>query len=184
MVGSFQNQVEANLRLLWIIPLVILINFLLHYLHFRDVILSLVVFSGIPVGAGGGMLAAAIMDVEMNTAMWIGFIALFGLAADDGIVMATYIRDVLRDRTLGSVEEIRQSIYSAGLKRIRPCLMTTLTTLVALVPILYSDGRGADVARAMAIPIFGGMLVEPLSTFVVPTLYCWYLELKFHCGVR
>jgi Cu(I)/Ag(I) efflux system membrane protein CusA/SilA len=184
MVGSFQNQVEANLRLLWIIPLVILINFLLHYLHFRDVILSLVVFSGIPVAAGGGMLAAAIMDVEMNTAMWIGFIALFGLAADDGIVMATYIRDVLRDRTLGSVEEIRQSIYSAGLKRIRPCLMTTLTTLVALVPILYSDGRGADVARAMAIPIFGGMLVEPLSTFVVPTLYCWYLELKFHCGVR
>lgn len=179
MVGSFQNQVEANRRLLWIIPLVILINLLLHYLHFRDVALSLVVFSGIPVAAAGGMLAAAIMDVQMNTAMWIGFIALFGLAADDGIVMATYIRDVLRGQTLRSIAEIREQIYAAGLKRIRPCLMTTLTTLVALLPILLSDGRGADVATAMAIPIFGGMLAEPLSTFVVPTLYCWYLEWQF-----
>jgi Cu(I)/Ag(I) efflux system membrane protein CusA/SilA len=179
MVGSFQNQVEANRRLLWIIPLVILINLLLHYLHFRDLALSLVVFSGIPVAAAGGMLAAAVMDVEMNTAMWIGFIALFGLAADDGIVMATYIRDVLRGRTLQSIAEIRERIYAAGLKRIRPCVMTTLTTLVALLPILLSDGRGADVARTMAIPIFGGMLAEPLSTFVVPTLYCWYLEWKF-----
>jgi copper/silver efflux system protein len=183
MVGSFQNQIEANLRLMWIIPLVILINLLLHYLHFRNLPLALVVFSGIPVSAGGGMIAAAWMGVEMNTAMWVGFIALFGLAADDGIVMATYIREVLRQRRIASVADIREAIFDAGVKRIRPCVMTTITTLVALVPIMISDGRGADVARAMAIPVLGGMLVEPLATFVVPTLYCWFLEFKFRNGL-
>ncbi len=182
-VGSFQNQVEANRRLAWIIPTVILINLLLHYLHFRNLPLALVVFSGIPVAGGGGMIAAALMGVQMNTAMWVGFIALFGLAADDGIVMATYIRDVLRRREIRSVEDIRAAIYDAGLKRIRPCLMTTATTLVALLPILVSTGRGADVARAMAIPLLGGMLVEPFSTFVVPTLYSAFLEFKFRLGL-
>lgn len=184
MVGSFQNQVEANLRLMWIIPTVVLINLLLHYLHFRNLPQSLVVFSGIPVAAAGGMIAVAWAGIPMNTAVWIGFIALFGLAADDGIVIATYIREVLRRRTVSSIEEIREAIYEAGLKRIRPCVMTTVTTLIALTPILLSDGRGADVARAMAIPIFGGMLIEPFSTFVVPTLYCGYLELKFRLGFK
>ncbi|MBL8892103.1 MAG: efflux RND transporter permease subunit [Planctomycetaceae bacterium] len=176
MVGSFQNQVEANQRLMWIIPLVILINLLLHYLHFRDLPQSLMVFSGIPISAGGGMLAVALTGIPMNTAMWIGFIALFGLAADDGIVMMTYIRDELQKHHWRTVQELREIIFQAGLKRVRPCVMTTVTTLVALVPILVSDGRGADVAKAMAIPILGGMLVEPFATFVVPTLYCWYLE--------
>jgi Cu(I)/Ag(I) efflux system membrane protein CusA/SilA len=182
MVGSFQNQVEANLRLQWIIPMVILINLMLHYLHFRDLAQSLVVFSGIPVAAAGGMIAVALADIPMNTAMWIGFIALFGLAADDGIVMMTYIREQIKKRSWQTASELREIIYHAGLKRIRPCVMTTVTTLVALVPILISEGRGADVAKAMAIPIMGGMLVEPFSTFVVPTLYCGYLEIKERLG--
>jgi Cu(I)/Ag(I) efflux system membrane protein CusA/SilA len=129
------------------------------------------------------MIAVAVMGVEMNTAMWIGFIALFGLAADDGIVMATYIREVLSRRKVSTVSEIREAIYDAGLKRIRPCLMTTVTTLVALLPILISEGRGADVAKAMAIPVFGGMLVEPFSTFVVPTLYSAWLEFRHRLGL-
>ena len=182
VVGSFQNQVEANRRLMWIIPTVVLINLLLHYLHFRDVPLSLIVFSGIPFAAAGGMIAVAIMGVEMNTAMWIGFIALFGIAADDGLVIATYIKQLLNRRTIHSIEDLRSLVLDAGLKRIRPCLMTTITTLVALIPVLVSNGRGADVARAMALPIFGGMLVEPVSSFVVPTLYCAYREFMIRVG--
>ncbi|MFH1921608.1 MAG: efflux RND transporter permease subunit, partial [Planctomycetota bacterium] len=181
-VGSFQNQIEANLRLMWIVPTVVLINLLLHYLHFRNFPLALVVFSGIPVAASGGMIAVALMGVDMNTAMWVGFIALFGLAADDGIVMATYMRETLARRTIRSVEDLRNAIYDAGLKRIRPCVMTTVTTLVALVPVLISTGRGADVARTMALPVFGGMLIEPFTTFIVPTLYCAYMELKMRAG--
>jgi Cu(I)/Ag(I) efflux system membrane protein CusA/SilA len=183
-VGSFQNQIEANTRLMWIVPAVVLINLLLHYLHFRNFPLALVVFSGIPVAAAGGMIAVAVMGVDMNTAMWVGFIALFGLAADDGIVMATYMRETLNRRTIRSVEDIRNAIYEAGLKRIRPCVMTTVTTLAALVPVLISTGRGADVARAMALPVFGGMLIEPFTTFVVPTIYCAYMEFGMRTGLH
>ena len=179
-VGSFQNQIDANTRLMWIIPTVVLINLLLHYLHFRNLALSLVVFSGIPFAAAGGMIAAAVMNVEMNTAMWIGFIALFGIAADDGLVIATYIKQLLDKRKVHSVEELRDLVHEAGLKRIRPCLMTTITTLVALLPVLLSTGRGADVARAMALPVFGGMLVEPITSFVVPTLYCAWREFRIN----
>jgi Cu(I)/Ag(I) efflux system membrane protein CusA/SilA len=183
-VGSFQNQIEANQRLMWIVPTVIIINLMLHYLHFRNFPISLVVFSGIPFAAAGGMIAVALMGIEMNTAVWVGFIALFGLAADDGIVMATYMQETLSRRTIRNVADIRSAIYDAGLKRIRPCMMTTITTLMALVPVLLSTGRGADVARAMAVPVFGGMLIEPFTTFIVPTLYCAYVEFKMRAGLQ
>jgi len=183
-VGSFQNQIEANQRLMWILPAVFLINLLLHYLHFRNLPISLVVFSGIPISCAGGMIAIAIMGIELNTAVWVGFIALAGLAADDGIVMASYIHERLKRRHIDNVSDLRDEIYEAGLKRIRPCVMTTVTTLVALVPVLLSTGRGADVARAMAWPVFGGMLIEPFTTFVVPTVYCAYLEFKLRSGLQ
>ena len=182
-VGSFRNQIEANNRLLWIVPTVFFINLLLHYLHFRNLPISLIVFSGIPIACAGGMIMLALNGVELNTAVWVGFIALAGLAADDGIVMASYIHDRLRQHALTTVAELRQQVYEAGLKRIRPCVMTTLTTLVALIPILLSTGRGSDVARAMAWPVFGGMLIEPFTTFVVPTLLCGYFEFLLRAGL-
>ena len=119
----------------------------------------------------------------MNTAIWVGFIALFGLAADDGIVIASYIKQVLERREITTVPELRAAIYEAGLKRIRPCVMTTVTTIVALIPVLVSTGRGADVAKAMALPVFGGMLIEPFTSFIVPTLYCAYMEFKLNLGL-
>lgn len=183
-VGSFRNQIEANLRLMWIIPLVILINLLLIYMEFRNLPISLAVFSGIPVAFAGGMILVAWMNVELNTAVWVGFIALFGLAVDDGVVMATYIHQLLQKRRIRSIQDIRDSVYEAGLKRIRPCMMTTVTTLAALIPVMLATGRGADVARAMAIPVFGGMLAEPLTSFIVPTLYSAYLEMKMRFGMK
>jgi copper/silver efflux system protein len=183
-VGSFQNQIEANQRLMWIIPTVLLINLLLLYLDFRNLPIAIVVFSGIPVAFAGGMIAVAVMGVDMNTAVWVGFIALFGIAVDDGVVMATYIQQVLRRTRVETVEQLREAVYEAGLKRIRPCVMTTITTLVALLPVMLSTGRGADVARAMALPVFGGMLVEPFTSFIVPTMYCAYMEVKVRFGLE
>ncbi len=182
-VGSFQNQIEANRRLMWIVPTVLLVNLMLLYLTFRNLPISLVVFSGIPVAFAGGMIAVAVVGIDMNTAIWVGFIALFGVAVDDGVVIATYIKQSLDRRTIHSIADLRQAIYEAGLKRVRPCLMTTITTLAALVPVLISTGRGADVARAMALPVFGGMLVEPFTSFIVPTLYCAYRELRINAGL-
>ena len=212
-IGSFENQVKTNARLLWLgplldledpktlettadqvgwflnrvplglIPLVLLINLLLLYLDFRSLSISMVVFSGIPVAFAGGMIAVAVMGIDMNTAVWVGFIALFGIAVDDGVVMATYISQLLKKREPTTIAELRATIYEAGMKRVRPCLMTTVTTLVALIPVLISTGRGADVARSMAIPVFGGMLVEPFTSFIVPTLYCAYREIRWKIGL-
>ncbi len=183
-VGSFRNQIEANLRLMWIIPFVILINLLLIYMEFRNLPIAMAVFTGIPVAFAGGIILVAWMEVELNTAVWVGFIALFGLAVDDGVVMATYIHQLLQRRKITSVQDIRDTVYEAGLKRIRPCMMTTVTTLAALIPVLIATGRGADVARAMAIPVFGGMLAEPFTSFIVPTLYSAYLEFKMRFGFQ
>ncbi len=183
-VGSFQNQIEANRRLMIIIPLVLALNIFIIYLQFRRLPLTLIVFAGIPVAFGGGMIALSMADVQLNTAVWIGFIALFGIAIDDGVVIATYLDQVLKDRRLESIGDIRNAVVEAGLKRIRPCLMTTFTTVIALLPVLYATGRGADVARAMAIPVFGGMVVELITLFVVPVVYCGFLEFKMNAKMH
>ncbi|QDU64067.1 Cation efflux system protein CusA [Planctomycetes bacterium Pan216] len=177
-VGSFQNQIEANRRLLWLVPLVVLINVLIIYFQFRHLPTTLAVFAGIPVAFGGGMILLGFLDVKMNTAVWVGFIALFGIAVDDGVVIATYLSQVFRSRPLDTIARVRNATVDAGLRRIRPCLMTTVTTMAALVPVLVSTGRGADVARAMALPVFGGMAVELVTLFVVPVLLCGYMEAR------
>ena len=182
-VGSFQHQVEANRRLMWLIPLVILVNLMLIYLQFRNLPISMVVFTEIPTAFAGGMILLAVAGTEMNTAIWVGFIALFGIAVDDGVVMATYLDQIFKRRRLTSIRDIRDATVQAGLKRVRPCLMTTATTLVALLPVLLATGRGADVARAMALPVFGGMCFGLITLFVVPVLYCGYKELKMEIGL-
>jgi Cu(I)/Ag(I) efflux system membrane protein CusA/SilA len=182
-VGSFRNQIEANNRLIWLVPFVIAINLLIIYLQFRYIPITLAVFAGIPVAFGGGMIFLAIDGTEMNTAVWVGFIALFGIAVDDGVVMATYLDQVFTRRQLKTVADIRVATIDAGVRRIRPCLMTTTTTLVALVPVLVATGRGADVARAMALPVFGGMAFELVTLFVVPVVYCGFKEFKMNLGL-
>jgi Cu(I)/Ag(I) efflux system membrane protein CusA/SilA len=170
---------------------VLFINFVLVYLHFRRVGLSLLVFAAIPVAMAGGFLmlewwpeihdflyGLGILDrgfggeaMYLTVAVWVGFIALFGIAVDDGIVMGTYLRQSF-DRPIRSYAEIEERVVEAGLRRIRPCLMTTATTLVAMLPILLATGRGADLAVPMAVPLFGGMMAELVSLFVVPTGFC------------
>ncbi|MFM7920689.1 MAG: efflux RND transporter permease subunit, partial [Planctomycetaceae bacterium] len=100
----------------------------------------------------------------------------------DGVVMATFIRQLLGRRKIDSVQQLRATVLEAGMKRIRPCMMTTATTLIALIPVLTATGRGAEVARAMAWPVLGGMLVEPFASFIVPVMYCGFLELRLLAG--
>jgi Cu(I)/Ag(I) efflux system membrane protein CusA/SilA len=182
-VGSFQNQIEANRRLLIIVPLVVLTNLLLIYLQFRNLPISLIIFLQIPVAFAGGMIGLGLLGVEMNTAIWVGFIALFGISVDDGIVIATYLEQLYRRRRLETVQDIREATVEAGRRRIRPCLMTAFTTFAALLPVMTATGRGADVARSMALPVFSGMFIELVSLFMVPVLYCGYMELKMNLGL-
>ncbi len=201
--GSYERNVRAKRRLSLLVPLVLLINFVLIYLQFKRVSLTLVVFLAIPVAFAGGFIllqwwpgiqdrlyVAGIMDrgfegeaMYLTVAVWVGFIALFGIAVDDGIVMGTYLDQTFSRRKLRRYEEIEQRVVEAGLRRIRPCLMTTFTTLAALAVVLLSTGRGSDVMVPMAIPVFGGMVLALVSIFVVPTCYCGLKQLKWRLGL-
>lgn len=179
-VGSFQSQIEANRRLMVIIPIVIVVNLLLIYLHFRNFPLTLIIFSQIPIAIFGGMIGLGLYGIEMNTAIWIGIIALIGISVDDGVVIATYMEQLFGRRPMRTVQDIREATVEAGRRRIRPCLMTAFTTFAALLPVILATGRGADVARAMALPVFFGMFIEMVSLFIVPVLYCGYTEMKLN----
>jgi Cu(I)/Ag(I) efflux system membrane protein CusA/SilA len=169
--GRYQNQVRAAKRLSLLIPLVLLVNLLLHFLHFGRLGPSLIVFLGIPVAMSGGFIMLGLYGAYLTVAVWVGFIALMGIAADDGIVIGTYIQQVIRRRNPRTVQEVRAAVLEAGQKRIRPALMTSVTTILALFPIFLTTGRGSDVMRPMAVPSIGGMIVAGITWFIVPMAY-------------
>ena len=198
--GTYENQLRAEKTLSVVVPLALAIIFLILYFQFRSVGTSLMVFTGIAVAFAGGFLMIwlygqdwflnfnffgenlrelfQIHPINLSVAVWVGFIALFGIATDDGVVMATYLTQTFDRNTPENKKEIRASVVEAGEKRIRPCLMTTATTILALLPVLTSTGRGSDIMIPMAIPSFGGMLIALITLFVVPVLYSWKAEVQ------
>lgn len=196
--GTYENQLRAEKTLSVVVPLALLIIFLILYFQFKSVSTSLMVFTGIAVAFAGGFLMIwfygqdwflnfglfgenlrdlfQIHPINLSVAVWVGFIALFGIATDDGVVMATYLTQTFDRNDPDNEKEIRDSIVEAGEKRIRPCLMTTATTILALLPILTSTGRGSDIMIPMAIPSFGGMVIALMTLFVVPVLFSWKKE--------
>jgi len=198
--GSYENQLRAEKTLSVVVPLALVIIFLILYFQFRSVSTSLMVFTGIAVAFAGGFLMIWLYGqswflnfsvfgenlrdlfqmhtINLSVAVWVGFIALFGIATDDGVVMATYLTQTFNRNSPETKKEIRASIVEAGEKRIRPCLMTTATTILALLPVLTSTGRGSDIMIPMAIPSFGGMLIALITLFVVPVLYSWKAEVQ------
>ncbi|BDW93410.1 cation transporter [Flagellimonas marinaquae] len=196
--GTYENQLRAEATLSVVVPLALLIIFLILYFQFRSVATSLMVFTGIAVAFAGGFVMIWLYGqdwflnfsffgenlrdlfqmhtINLSVAVWVGFIALFGIATDDGVVMATYLTQTFDRNTPETKQEIRASVVEAGEKRIRPCLMTTATTILALLPVLTSTGRGSDIMIPMAIPSFGGMVIALITLFVVPVLYSWKHE--------
>lgn len=196
--GNYENQLRSQKTLSWVIPLALLVIFLILYLQFRSVTTTLIVFAGIIVAFSGGFILIwlygqdwflnfnflgnnlrelfQIKPVNLSVAVWVGFIALFGIATDDGVVMATYLTQVFKTNKPTTQNEIIQSVITAGKKRIRPCLMTTATTILALLPVLTSTGKGSDIMIPMAIPVFGGMLITLITLFMVPVLFSWKKE--------
>ncbi len=196
--GSYENQVRSEKRLRIILPLALFVIFLILYFQFRVVSTTFLVFCGIIVAWAGGFILIwlyaqpwflnfhvfgidlrdlfSIHPINLSVAIWVGFLALFGIASDDGVVMATYLNESFASRKPGSIAEIREATISAGLRRIRPCLMTTATTVLALLPVLTSTGRGSDIMVPMAIPSFGGMVIEIITMLIVPVIYCLIKE--------
>jgi len=204
--GSYENQIRASKTLSLILPIALFAIFMLIYFQFRSVPTTLVIFSAILVAWSGGFILIwlysqpwfmdfsvfgvpmrqlfSIHPVNLSVAVWVGFLALFGIASDDGVIQSTYLGQVFRERKPKSIDEIREAVVSAATRRVRPCLMTSATTILALIPVLTSIGRGSDVMVPMAIPSFGGMLVVLISIFVVPILYGWLQERKLKKTMR
>ena len=120
----------------------------------------------------------SIHPTNLSVAVWVGFLALFGIATDDGVLVATYLNDSFRERKPATVDEVRRAVLEGAKRRLRPALMTSATTILALLPVLTSSGRGADIMIPMAIPSFGGMLLALITVQTVPVLYCAREELR------
>ena len=177
--GQFENQVRAMARLKLLVPLTLTIMFIMLYMGFSRWWVAPVIFFGVLVSASGGFILLALWGANLSVAVWVGFLVLFGVVDDDGVVMSTYLEGVFKDRAFGSVDEIRAAVVDAGLKRIRPCLMTTATTIFGLMPIFWATGRGSDVMQPMAIPSIGGMAVSLVTLFIVPCVFCAVEEWKW-----
>jgi Cu(I)/Ag(I) efflux system membrane protein CusA/SilA len=198
--GSYKNQVRSEKRLMVVMPLALVVIFLILYFQFKQVPTTLLVFSGIFVAWSGGFLMLwlygqgwflnfslfgenlrelfQIRPYNLSVAVWVGFLALFGIATDDGVIISTYLKQVFARVKPTTVYEIREATVEAGKRRIRPALMTVATTILALMPVLTSTGRGSDIMIPMAIPSFGGMTVVLITVFTVPVLYCALAELR------
>jgi Cu(I)/Ag(I) efflux system membrane protein CusA/SilA len=121
--------------------------------------------------------------INLSVAIWVGFLALFGIASDDGVVMATYLNQTFKGKEPGSRDRVRDLVVQGAQRRIRPALITTATTILALIPVLTSTGRGSDIMVPMAIPSFGGMLIAIMTMLVVPVLYCAIAETRLRTAV-
>lgn len=196
--GNYEQQLRANKRLSLVIPIALGLIFLILYFQFRSVAIALMVFSGVFVAFAGGFLlidayaSPSFMDfstwgvnwrdlfqvqtINLSVAVWVGFLALFGIATDDGVLVATFLRDSFREREPETIAEIREAVVAGGLRRVRPAMMTTATTVLALLPVLTSTGRGSDIMLPMAIPSMGGMLLQVLTMFTVPVLFSLWKE--------
>lgn len=196
--GNYEHQMRATKRLMIVIPISLLLILLLLYFQFRTVTASLIHFSGVFVAFAGGFIMLWLYGqdwflnfsieginlrdmfqmhtINLSVAVWVGFIALFGIATNDGVIMGTYIHQVFEARHPATVHDVREAVVSAGLKRVRPAMMTTAVAVIALLPVLSSNGKGSDIMIPMAIPMFGGMVIQVMTVFVVPMFQAMWRE--------
>jgi Cu(I)/Ag(I) efflux system membrane protein CusA/SilA len=202
--GNYEHQLRATKRLAIVVPISLILILLLLYFQFQTVTASFIHFSGVFVAFSGGFIMLWLYGqgwflnfpiaginlrdlfqmhtINLSVAVWVGFIALFGIATNDGVIMGTYIHQVFEDRHPATVYEVREAIVFAGLKRVRPAMMTTAVAVIALLPVLSSTGKGSDIMTPMAIPMFGGMVIQIMTVFVVPLFQAMWREraLKNH----
>ncbi len=198
--GNYEQQVRANKRLSIVVPIALALIFLILYFQFKSITTSLLVFSGVFVAFSGGFIMIGLYGQEwfmnfeffgenmrdlfqmrtinLSVAVWVGFLALFGIATDDGVLVATFLQDSFKKNQPTTKKEIENAVVQGGLRRVKPAMMTTATTILALLPVLSSTGKGSDIMLPMAIPSFGGMVLNMVTMFTVPILYCLWQEWK------
>jgi Cu(I)/Ag(I) efflux system membrane protein CusA/SilA len=168
--GQYEYMLRAQRRLLVVVPITLLLIVLILYLNTGSLMKTMIVMLAVPFSMVGAIWFLWLLDYNMSIAVWVGIIALAGLDAETGVVMLLYLElayeDWRRKGTMRSLSDLREAVYYGAAQRLRPKLMTVSTTIVGLLPILWSHGAGADVMRRMAVPMIGGLV----TSFVVVLL--------------
>ena len=180
--GQYEYMLRAEQRLKVVVPVTLAIIFILLYLNFKTVAESLIVMLSLPFALVGGIWLLYILDYEMSIAVGVGFIALAGLAAETGVVMLIYLNQAYERETLTRAD-LNRAIIAGAVERVRPKLMTVFSTMVGLLPIMWSTGTGAEAMKRIAAPMVGGMVSSTILTLlVIPAIYALWKERQFNEG--
>ncbi|MCH8245406.1 MAG: efflux RND transporter permease subunit [Bacteroidetes bacterium] len=187
--GQYEYMERANKRLQVVIPITLLIIFLLLFFNFKNVQESLIVMLSLPFALVGGIWLLYLLDYNLSVAVGVGFIALFGIAAEIGVIMLTYLDQAYRDRVskgeMRSLSDLKDAIYNGTAMRIRPIIMTVTAIIVGLLPIMWGHGAGSQVMKRIAAPMIGGMVsVTILSLLVLPTIYFLWKSLEVRRNLK
>jgi len=174
--GQYEYMQAAARKFKIVIPLTIAVIFLLLYFHFKKISESLIVMLGLPFAIVGGVWWLYIAGYNTSVAVFVGFIALAGLAAETGVVMLVYLnesrRRYQRENRLITVNDLNSSILEGAVERVRPKLMTVATTMIGLLPIMIGHGTGSEVMRRIASPMVGGLISSTVLTLlIIPAVY-------------
>jgi Cu(I)/Ag(I) efflux system membrane protein CusA/SilA len=177
--GQYEAELEARNRLLLVLPLVLLLILFILYTTFKSAWSVALVATSLPVSLMGGVLLLFFFGYNFSVAVWVGFIALFGVATDNAVVLVKTLDNLFREKAAATIQAIREDVIEGSLLRVRPIVMTNATTIIALIPILFLSGSGSEVMRPMATPTIGGLVTATLSNLIlVPVLYAWVRERK------
>ncbi|MBN2080631.1 efflux RND transporter permease subunit [bacterium] len=188
IAGQWENIQRARARLLLLIPVALLIIFVFLYLTFNDLTDAVLVFISLPFAFSGGIWYLGHLHFNVSVAVWVGFIALFGMAVNTGVLMIVYLQEALERRlTKGWLKpgDIYSAVLEGAGKRLRPKLMTVATSLVGLLPLMWATGIGADVMKPIAAPLIGGLVSSTIMVlFVIPVLFFWVRSWQHRRDVR
>ena len=174
--GQFEHQVRAQKTLSLVFPMVLLIIFVILYMTYQDLADTLMMFLAVPGAIAGGAIFQWIFGFNFSVAVWVGYVACFGLATETGIIMMVYLREAIEKRgglqKIRSEDEIREAVIEGAVHRLRPKLLTEGTMVLALIPMLWATGVGAEFMKPMAAPILGGILVaDEVIDILIPVLF-------------
>ncbi len=178
--GQYENQVRAQNRLRIIIPLTLLIIAIVLYFTFRSATEMAIVLSGLPVALIGGVYSMYFFNVNFSVAVAVGFIALFGIAVETGVLMIVYLNEAIqrmakkkkKDNSAINNEDVKDAVFEGAVLRVRPKLMTVLADMIGLMPILFAAGAGSDVMKPIAIPFVFGLITSTLFVLIIlPVMY-------------
>lgn len=179
--GQYEQLEEMVARMKIVIPVTLMIIVLLLFWHFKNFVEVLIVLLSIPFALVGTVWILWLLDYRLSTAVWIGVIALTGLAAQTGIVMIVYIDNAYeRRKRAGKIRDLNDIIWAhteGTVLRVRPKLMTVSTMLIGLIPLLWATGSGADVMKRIAAPMVGGLITSAFLTLeIIPVIYTYWRQ--------